>query len=234
MRPVERGPVPLDEHGSPKIFHDYTDARGDLIKRLGEYCSYCEMHLDASLSVEHVKPKVHHPDGTFDWSNFLLACTNCNSVKGSKDVALDDYYWPDQHNTLLVLEYAKGGIVQPRSGLTEEQRAKVHRTLELTGLDRVPAMKEEPSASDRRWINRREAWEIAMISLQHLQEADSPQMRRQIVLTAERGYWSVWMTVFRDEIDIRRRLIQRFPGTAHDCFDFSGDCAEIDRPNGAI
>jgi len=225
----------LDKYGSPKIFHDYADARGDLIKRLGEYCSYCEMQLDASLSVEHVKPKVHHPDGALDWSNFLLACANCNSTKGSKNVELNDYYWPDQHNTLLVLEFAEEGIVRPRSDLTEEQRAKAQRTLELTGLDRTPAVEEDPSDSDRRWKNRREAWGTAMVSLQCLREADCLRVRQLIELLCKaNGYWCVWMTVFRDDADMRRRFIQAFPGTARDCFDLSGDCRELDRPTSAI
>ncbi len=40
MRPIERGDLPIDENGTPKIFSRYQDARGDLIDRLGEYCSY--------------------------------------------------------------------------------------------------------------------------------------------------------------------------------------------------
>lgn len=57
MRPIDRGMCPKDITGNIKKFSKYQDARGDLIDKLGEYCSYCEMQLDASLAVEHVQPK---------------------------------------------------------------------------------------------------------------------------------------------------------------------------------
>ena len=48
MRPIERGEIPTDAQGQPKVFRQYKHARRDLIDRLGEYCSYCEMHLGLS------------------------------------------------------------------------------------------------------------------------------------------------------------------------------------------
>jgi hypothetical protein len=37
-------------------------------------------------------------------------------------------------------------------------------------------------------------------------------MREQIVATAiGHGYWSVWMTIFHDDIDMVHRLINAFP-----------------------
>ena len=231
MRPVDRGSIPLDDSGQPRRFSSYQNARQDLIDRLGEYCSYCEMHLDASLAVEHVKPKTHHPDLRLRWSNFLLACTNCNSIKGAQDIDLDDYYWPDTDNTARAIGYQEGGIVQADPNLSPEQRTKAEATIELTGLDRMPG--NDPAASDRRWINRLEAWDMAEQSLQHLQAANSQSMRAQIVLTAQgTGFWSVWMTVFRDCPDMRRRFIEAFPGTFRECFD--DDYNAILRPGGAI
>ncbi len=211
MRPVERGAPPKNETGLPKEFKDYKFARPDLINRIGEYCSYCEMHLDASLAIEHVKPKVHHPSHALRWDNFLLACTNCNSIKGSSDIDPEDYYWPDKDNTALILEYQEDGIVRAKRTLPPGPRKKAENTIELTGLDRTPV--GNPTASDRRWLNRMEAWDIAMDSLNDLREADNPPMRRQIVRCAQaKGFWSVWMTVFRDDVDMRKRLIEAFPG----------------------
>ena len=78
----------------------------------------------------------------------------------------------------------------------------------------------DPAASDRRWNNRREAWDIAVESKQDLETNDTPEMRRQIIRSATaRGYWSVWMTVFEDDPDMLERLIESFPGTCADCFD---------------
>ncbi len=226
MRPVERGAPPEDETGLPKQFNDYKFARRDLIDRIGEYCSYCEMHLDASLAVEHVKPKVHHPSLGLRWDNFLLACTNCNSIKGSRNINPADYYWPDKDNTTLVIEYLEDGVVRAERTLPPGRREKADNTIKLTGLDRTPV--ENPAASDRRWMNRLEAWDIAMDSLNDLRDADNPPMRRQIVRSAQaKGFWSVWMTIFRDDVDMRKRLIKAFPGTSRECFD--DDCKAVPR-----
>jgi hypothetical protein len=84
MRPIERGAWPKQDavSGEKCQFKKYDQARGEMITRLGEYCSFCEMHLDAGLAVEHVQPK--KPPGAakvdqerlLDWHNFLLACPN--------------------------------------------------------------------------------------------------------------------------------------------------------------
>lgn len=31
--------------------------------------------------------------------------------------------------------------------------------------------------------------------------------------------WSIWFTVFKDHPEVRKELIDKFPGTAKDCFD---------------
>ncbi len=40
-------------------------------------CAYCEQN-EAS-DIEHVFPKKHYPEKTFDWENYLLACRHCNT-----------------------------------------------------------------------------------------------------------------------------------------------------------
>jgi 5-methylcytosine-specific restriction endonuclease McrA len=74
MRPVTRG-------AAPRAYTAYSQAIGDLEDRLGIYCSYCERRLPVSLAVEHVVPKSLEPTLETCWDNFLLGCTNCNSVK---------------------------------------------------------------------------------------------------------------------------------------------------------
>ncbi len=231
MRPVDRGSIPLDDSGQPKEFSKYKYARQDLVNRIGDYCSYCEVQLSASLAVEHVKPKKHHPDLELQWSSFLFACVNCNSTKGSRDINLDDYYWPDKDNTASAIEYREDGTVRVYPSLSPEQRIKAKATIELTGLDSIPS--NDPAASDRRWRNRYDVWDIAEDFLQELQTEDSPALRRAIVALAQaNGFWSVWMTVFRGCPDMRRRFIEVFPGTSQECFD--DDYNAILRPGGAI
>lgn len=218
MRPVDKGDWPEDAEGCRKEFSDYSEARGDLIGRLGEYCSYCEMHLDSSLAVEHVQPKTHHPDLRTDWDNFLLACGNCNPTKGSEDVRLDDYFWPDRNNTFLAFEYIEGGRVRVSRELAAELRSRAQATVTLTGLDKTPL--NDPKAADRRWQNRRETWDMATHVLERLHAKDSLEFRETIVnLAKAKGYWSVWMTVFADDKDMVRRFIERFQGTYRDCFN---------------
>jgi uncharacterized protein (TIGR02646 family) len=231
MRPIDRGTRPLDKNGEAIIFPEYSFARGTLIERLGEYCSYCEMHLDSNLAVEHVRPKVHHHEAELDWENFLLSCVNCNSTKSHQDINPADYFWPDVDNTALAIQYLEGGLVKVNPALTEEPQAKALRTIELTGLDRIPS--NNPQASDRRWQNRYEAWEIAVEAKTTLEHADTAEVRQLVVRNAQaKGYWSIWMTVFCDDEDIRRRLVESFPGTSRECFD--AHWSYVHRPTGSI
>ncbi|MCG7847693.1 MAG: HNH endonuclease [ANME-2 cluster archaeon] len=227
MRPVNRGPIPTDAYGNEINFNKYQDARGELIERLGETCSYCEMHLDSGLAVEHVKPKKPKgaddriPERELDWHNFLLACSNCNSTKSNKDVILDDYFWPDIDNTFRAFTYSDGGIIMPSSELSAELQSKANATIKLTGLDKHPL--NDPKASDRRWINRREIWNIAIRAKERLSRNDYDDFREQIVDTMTgHAYWSIWMTVFRDDSDMLQRFIKALAGTAKDCFDHGG------------
>ncbi|MDY6805035.1 MAG: HNH endonuclease [Cyanobacteriota bacterium] len=231
MRPIERGNLPVDNKNKPKVFSKYQDAKGDLIDRLGAYCSYCERRIDASLAVEHKQPKTKNPDLELSWDNFLLGCANCNSTKKDKDVRLDDYYWPDRDNTIRAFEYLQGGILQVNSNLTNSEKELAIKTLELTGLDKIP--KNDSANKDYRWLNRSKAWEKAEWSLRNLRRNDTPEMREQIVETAaSRGFFSVWMTVFREDRDMLLRFIDAFPGTCRSCFDGQGQ--SIARPGGFL
>jgi len=231
MRPISRGACPTDADNNEVVFSDYSQARGELIQRIGERCSYCEMHLDASLAVEHVKPKKPPgvaqpiPERELSWDNFLLACTNCNSTKNNTDVILEEYIWPDRDNTFMALMYSEGGLVSPASG---PQEAQARNTIKLVGLNKTP---ETAEASDRRWLNRSEAWDIAQESLHDLINSDTPALRRQIIRTGRSGaYWSVWMTVFKNFPDMLREMINTLPGTTSACFDENNGYAAISRP----
>lgn len=239
MRPIVRGVCPKNAAGQDIEFKKYVQARGELISRLGEYCSYCEMELDSSLAVEHVQPK--QPPGAampikareLDWNNFLLACPNCNSTKGNTDVLLDDYLWPDFDNTFRAFSYSEGGLVRASTdqSIKGDIRRKAHNLIELTGLDKVPT--NDPQASDRRWQNRRECWDIAERAKERLARNYNEDFKGQIIDTAcAKGFWSVWMTVFKDDADMLDRLIRAFPGTCCDCFDFTAALAPVVRSGG--
>lgn len=233
MRPIERGSTPIyPNSGETVVFSDYKDARGHLIKRIGEYCSYCEMHLETSLAVEHVQPKDNRRDLELVWGNFLLACTNCNSTKSKKPIVLEDYLWPDCDNTFQALIYSKGGLVTPSPSLDDNNRIKAQRLIDLVGLDKTPSDDpyKNPSQSDRRWNHRREVFDMAIRYHDCLLADDSENLKDCIIdLALRSGFWSVWFTVFSDNGDLLERLIDAFPGTSRHCFDRSNNFSPIPR-----
>ncbi|MEI6705739.1 MAG: hypothetical protein WCK96_01245 [Methylococcales bacterium] len=221
MRPVERGFVPLDSNGNGVKFKTYGDARDYLIGRLGDYCSYCESPLLAP-AVEHVQPQSTVPELRNHWYNFLLACVFCNSVKKDTPININsvhNYFWASQQNTFRAFRYEKDRAPQIAMCLKPAHRQIAQNTLELTGLDREPSH-PKLTVKDRRWIKRNEAWAKAEQAKQRLNQQPIDLMREQIIDTAtSTGFWSVWMTVFQDNIDMRQRLINAFTGTSRACFD---------------
>lgn len=232
MRPVTRGDAPKNVYGVEVEFREYGDARDYLIDRIGDFCSYCEVALHGSIAVEHVQPKKHHPGLETEWSNFLLSCDYCNSIKSSKNVALDQCYWPDSDNTSRPFVYELDRAPRLADGLSPQQQSIAVQTLELTGLDREPGASNF-SKKDRRWQKRREAWGVALHERRKIESSNTTHQRDSAVHVAiARGFWSVWMQVFHDDIDMRRRLNAAFRGTAKDCFD--NDTQPCPRPGGQI
>jgi uncharacterized protein (TIGR02646 family) len=232
MRPVERGHWPVDETGNPIQFRRYQQARPELLRRLGAYCAYCEMPILNAPTVEHVQPKSRVPELERAWCNLLLACDYCQGCKGHTLVVLEDYFWPDRDNTLRAFVYESMTVsVAPDLDSAASERAV--RTIRLTGLDKILGAEREPSDEDQRWINRSEAWGKATDAKRRLAEREHEGLRQQIVETANStGFFSVWMTVFADDADMRRRFIESFPGTSVACFDT--EFHPIPRPCGAL
>jgi uncharacterized protein (TIGR02646 family) len=146
------------------VYAQYRDAASDLQDRLGDYCSYCERRIETHLAVEHIQPKSLVPALRNTWSNFLLGCVHCDSSKGDAPITLFDYLWPDSDNTLRAVEYIGGGMLQPNQALSVVLRGKAQAMIELMGLDRDPGnprVDHRPSDSDRRWLRRVEAWQLA-------------------------------------------------------------------------
>lgn len=222
MRPIRRGSSP-----QPEDFDLYEKAKPELISRLGGYCSYCERCITTNLAVEHIQPKglpiYSHLVGR--WDNFLLGCVNCNSTKGSKDVQLDHILLPDRDNTFKAFDYIADGTItislQARNA-GKEQQAK--DTLALTGLDKHPSNVLDQNgkrvALDR-VSQRLQAWGNAKESKKDLlSQPDNEALRRSIIRNAvTQGFFSIWMNVFQDDVDMRNRLIDEFPGTRDsECF----------------
>lgn len=129
---------PIDRQAAPRVYARYEDALRDLADRIGEYCSYCERYIETHLAVEHIQPKSRKKSLRTAWTNFLLACVNCNSCKGKRHVVLNRFFWPDVDNTLRCFAYVTGGRVVVTPGLGIPDTAKAQASIKLVGLDRDP------------------------------------------------------------------------------------------------
>jgi uncharacterized protein (TIGR02646 family) len=235
MRPVLRG-------NSPRAadYDNYRGAFGELAGRIGMFCSYCERRIPTNLAVEHIQPKnlaaYRHLQGR--WDNFLLSCVNCNSTKGDKDVVLADFLLPDRDNTAAAYEYTMDGEITIPGRLTDPEQTMAKRTLTLTGLDKRASTVVDSNgqliAIDR-VAQRMEIWLIAQESKHDLHLNPSDGFRRQIARTATgHGFFSIWMTVFSDDVAVRKLLIQEFLGTATDCFDPNSTAVVSPRPSNGL
>jgi uncharacterized protein (TIGR02646 family) len=222
MRPIRRGGSP-----QPDDFTDYRDALPHLVGRLGSYCSYCERRIATNLAVEHIQPKnlaaYRHLIGR--WENFLLACVNCNSTKKDRDVVLADILIPDRDNTFSAFIYSSDGKVAPARGLSGAVQRMAEATLSLTGLDKAgtEALDENDKAVALDRVSQRmQAWAVAEEALALIQADPGNRALRQIAVRAALGFgfFSIWMTVFAADTDMRDRLIEAFAGTGSSgCFD---------------
>jgi uncharacterized protein (TIGR02646 family) len=213
MRAVGKGPHPAGEDGKPITFQAYGDAAPHLKDRIGRWCSFCERWVATSLAVEHKLPKKHYPYLELDWSNFLLACTNCNSTKGTREQAADPPLWPDEEDTSAMLAYSESGGIRAAAGLTGVDEARVKALLKLVGLDKEP---KHMGAGDHRFFDRLECWSQVRDSLADLHRDPSPTMRERIVKTAVNsryGGFSIWCTAFATDADMLQRLAAAHPGT---------------------
>lgn len=224
MRPIDRGPA-------PRSYAAYGEAVDDLAERLGRYCSYCERRLATHLAVEHMAPKNEHRNRMIEWSNFLLGCVNCNSVKGNQVVSDEDVLWPDRHNTMLAIEYLPGGFIRTSGELDDGLSRRARGLVDLVGLDRHDAQGwPSPTDRDRRWSQREEVWRAAEYSRSRFERLGESEEAIGLVLEAAtgHGFFSVWMAVFRRHASVRRALIEGCPGTANSCFNDEGEA--VNRP----
>jgi len=223
MRPVEKGASPY-----MSVSH-YSHALPHLEKRIGCFCSYCEMNINHAPEIEHVFAKSIGGSET-EWDNLLLACKYCNTRKGTVigDEEKGVWLWPDTDNTFLAFEY-EDGLVKLKEGylksIAPSTFEKAKRMFEDLKLDNIPI---SPREKDRRWFSRNNTYDQAKVSLQSWLKAKGTSLKdemkgRIISLAVSSGFFSVWMAVFQDEPEIRNSLINGFVGTSKECFDTVGD-----------
>lgn len=215
MRPVRRDSSPQSTD-----FARYQDAKPFLVSRLGAYCSYCERHVQANLAVEHIQPKglPAYARLVGRWENFLLGCVNCNSIKLNKDVDPAALLLPDRDNTAAAFDYSADGRIQVAASLTTVAHAHALALLGLVGLDKPIAVHTDENGKQvalDRVAQRMEVWAIAQEALGDVSASPGVEaVRRQVVRSARaNGFFSIWMTIFAADADMRNRLIDAFAGT---------------------
>ncbi|MGH1337191.1 MAG: hypothetical protein ACRBFS_13795 [Aureispira sp.] len=221
--------------------HRYTNEQGDrvtiaatydphqgagepLVDNIGQYCSYCEV-FSSDLQVEHVIPyqQINDPQQNtgsltkFDWKNFLLGCARCNG----KSCKTDTYVYhakillPHRNDTYHALLYKESGEVFVNPTLSAANQKKAAALIDLVKLNRE--LCEKPR--DYRTRLRRNAWTKAVKYKVKYERNPIPAMRDFLVEFAlERGFFSVWHTVFQDHPKVQAALRAAFPGTNENYF----------------
>ena len=230
MRSVDKGESPY------KSIDKYQDALPYLEEKIGLYCSYCEMPIKHVPEVEHIVSKSKGGELTA-WSNLNLGCKYCNSRKSAITTPdnKNHYLWPDENNTAVAYSYVNGFPMVDTDVLkkldpTGSYCEKAQNTYDLVGLGNEPKKGEK----DKRFPERTATYYKALRSLENWKHVkDAPEqlqndMKEQIMMTATAdGFFSVWMTVFSDEPQILRSLIECFPGTNRSCYDEHGRVRKI-------
>ncbi len=213
MRPVDKTRYTTNQ----VEYNPYGDAKPDLIAAIGKFCSYCEREgFSSALDVEHIEDKDAHPDKKFLWDNFLLACKNCNSIKGTKEIDFPNIILPHLQNTFSPFEYLESGLIKIKDEVVEPSRSRVVALVELVGLDRRPGHPRY-STKDDRWQERKQAWELSQKYRQKY-IAGKCDIETIIDLSLTNGFWSIWMSTFEDFLEVQRELIDSFQGTRLELF----------------
>lgn len=204
MRPVDKG-------NAPKTYTNYGQARHDLANRIGYYCSYCEMKVRNSIEVEHILPR-NQGGALLNWSNFLLSCKYCNTIKSDHNQNLTSYLWPDIDNTDLAFTYSESNTIEPNSNIPARIQTLALNSINLMGLNRMNGSINEPTDADTRWRSRKEAWDLAWKSYSDWLEAPIIQMARCIARTSLNGHYSIWIDVFKSEPMVLKEIDEIYKG----------------------
>lgn len=209
MRSLLRKPWPQNPDGSKKTPADYKTFLPDLIDNFGQCCCYCEK-AESSLDVEHVAPKSLNPTKICDWDNLLLACPKCNrDYKKSWNPNRTGYAWPDEKDTFDIFEYHIDGSMTVKDSLSSDEKECAQKTIDLLGLN------EPNSCSNWLCYKRYQQWDIASIFLKDYENGAKTAERIEFIVknVVANGYWSVWMTVFKDYPEVTQKIADAFPGT---------------------
>lgn len=201
MRSLQRKPWPKDQQGCTKSPSpsNYKAFLVDLEDNFGQYCCYCERR--ELVDVEHVVPQSSAPLLVCNWHNLLLACPKCNrDYKKDKNSGRAGYIWPDTSDSFDLYEYHADGSVSEKKSVHPRTQAEVKKTIELFHLN------------GKLRNLRCEQWDIASDDLKDYKNG-TRTVERIVKNVVANGYWSVWMTVFKDYPEVTQKIADAFSGT---------------------
>jgi hypothetical protein len=230
MRPIDRGNWPTTVAGTRISVNNYRNWRGDQIDRIGSYCSFCNMTLTDSPQVEHVIAQDIDAAQAFDWDNLLLACGACNRAKSNHPCPPTTHYLPTDHNTHLAFDFVV--VKHPRrpskrAAFVTWKGTPADQTM-ATNTIKLCKLAEEttrilPQFTDQRWDRRFQAYLAADIWRRLWEDSDRVKtdnfIEALLTVVKPTGFWSIWYDTFSDVQEIRKALVQQFPGTNLRCFD---------------
>ncbi|MCB0053739.1 MAG: hypothetical protein KDE24_29815 [Caldilinea sp.] len=107
-------------------------------------CGYCEQ-IEAQ-TIDHYRPQARDIDARWDWDNFVLACTVCQSYKLAQEPFDEDGNWMvnpriDEPMDYLFFDLATGTVVAQVTSTQNEARGTI--TIRILGLDRRSRLQDE-------------------------------------------------------------------------------------------
>lgn len=118
-----------------QAFEEIRAKLGEMATGL-ERCMYCED--SEGTDIEHFRPKSHYPQTAFAWSNYLLACSVCNSNHKRDQFPLED------GEPLLIdptSEEPLDHLILSSTGKFSVRTAKGKTSIEVFGLERPNLVK---------------------------------------------------------------------------------------------
>lgn len=172
----------------------WTKFTEDLRRAFSGICAYCETSCRGE--VEHFQPKSRVPELVYRWSNWLLACHDCNFSKGRRAAGRRYVnpcakFWfghPERYFTFNT----ETGRICPKDSLNRGSKEKAQRTICDLGLNDPHHMRNR-----REWIEMISGLTIDesgafradyRVEFAHLASRDSPWSSIVRVWLSERGY----------------------------------------------
>lgn len=117
----------------------HQEIKSALIQSSHGKCAFCECIPSEGgyVQVEHFAPKSEYPGQTFEWTNLLPACAQCNILKSTHDTVAEPIVNPYEQSPTEFFEYDLLSI-KPIAGNNFEVAS---RTIEICGLDSIRVWK---------------------------------------------------------------------------------------------